>query len=184
MPEPEDADGQDAVDGGLGFGGVDGDDGPGLSAVGEGAAGVAGAEGAFEVHGGTEAFGAAIGEGLEEDAIEHAEEALAGGVAGGGRAEVFIGGELEGLEAGLAEALGGEAEGVGAGGDGEQAADQVAVGGPEVDGGAAAVGGEGVFGFAEVEEGAAVFEDEGVGVFGKEGLDDGGDVAGRLGFGD
>ena len=181
--EPEDTDGEDAVDGGLGLGGVDGDDGPGLLATGEGSAGVGGAEGALEVHGGAETFGAFAGEGPNEGTLEQVEVAVPGGVAGAGRAEMLVGGELECLGTGLPEALGGEAEGMGAGGDGEDAADEVAVVGPEMEGGAIVGGVEGVAGFAEVEEGPAVFEQEGVGVFGEEAFDGGGDVGGRLGYG-
>ena len=179
--EPKDADGKDAVDGGLGLGGVDGDDGPGVLAAEEGAAGVGGAEGALEVGGGAEGFALVVGEGAEEDAIEEAEVAAAGSVAGGERAEVLVGGELEVGWMSVAEALGGEAEGAGAGGDGDDAADEVPLGGPEVEGGAILLGGEGELGFAEVEEGAAVFEQEGVGVLGEVGFDGGGDVGGRLG---
>jgi len=178
--EPKDADGEDAVDGGLGLGGVDGDDGPGVLAAEEGAAGVGGAEGALEVGGGAEGFALVVGKGAEEDAIEQAEVAAAGGVAGGGGAEVLVGGELEVGWVGVAEALGGEAEGAGAGGDGDDAADEVALGGPEVEGGAILLGGEGELGFAEVEEGVAVFEQEGVGVLGEVGFDGGGDVGRRL----
>lgn len=180
--EPKDADSEDAVDGGLGLGGVDGDDGPGVLATGLDAAGESRAEGALEVGGGAEGFAVIVGKGAEEGAVEEAQEALAGGVAGGGGAEMAVGGELEEGRAGLAEAMGGEAEGAGAGGDGEDAADEVEVGGPEVECDAILLGGEGVLGFAEVEEGAAVFEQEGVGVLGEEGFDGGGDVGRRLGW--
>ena len=180
--EPEDADGEDGVDGGLGLRGVDGDDGPGVLAANEGTSGVGGAEGALEVHGGAEGLGTVVGEGAKEDAIEDAEVALAGGLACGGGAEVLVGGELEGLRAGLAEALGGETEGAGAGGDGEDTADEVAMLGPEVEGGAVVFGGDGEPGLAEVEKGAAVFEEQSVGVFGEKGLDDGADVSRGLGF--
>lgn len=183
MLEPEDGDGEDAVDGGLGLGGIDGDDGGCVLAAGEGATGEGGAEGALEVEGGAETFGGFVGEGAEEDAVKEAEVALAGGFASGGGAEVDVGGELESLGAELAEALGGEAEGLGARGDGEDAADEVAVLGPEVEGGTVVFGGKGVAGFAEVEEGAAVFEEEGIGVLGEEGFDGGADVRGGLGGG-
>jgi len=67
--QPEDPDGENAVDGGLGFGRVNGDDGPGFLTPGEGAAGVGGTEGALEIHGGAKALGAEIGEGAEEDPV-------------------------------------------------------------------------------------------------------------------
>ncbi len=179
--QPEDPDGEDAIDGGLGFGGVDGDDGPGLLTPGEHAAGVGGAEGALEIHGGAKAFGAEVRKGAEEDAVKQAEVALAGGLPIGGSAEAFVGDEIEVLGAGPAEALGGETQGVGSRGDAEDAANEVAIVGPEVKGSAVVVGGEGVAGFAKVEEGAAVFEQECVGVIIEEGLEGGGDVGGGLG---
>ena len=93
----------------------------------------------------------------------------------------MIGGEFEGLGLGLAEAVGGEAEGSGTEGGGCDAADEVAVFGPEVEGAAAVLGGEGVFCGAEVEEGFAIFEEEGSGVLGQEGFEVGGDGFGGLG---
>ena len=67
--QPENPDGENAVDGGLGFGRVDGDDGPGSLTPGEGAAGVGGTERALEIHRGAKALGAEIGEGAEEDPV-------------------------------------------------------------------------------------------------------------------
>ncbi len=178
--QPEDAEGEDAVDGGLRLFVVDGDDGPGLLALDERAAGVGGAEGFFEVHRGAEGVGLPVGEVAKEDAIEHAEIVDARGFAGGWGAAVFVGGELEGLGFGLAEAVGGEAEdSVASGGCGD-AADEIAVFGPEVEGAAVVLGGEGVFCGAQVEEDFAVFEEDGVGVLGEEGFERGGDRAGRL----
>ena len=178
--EPEDAEGEDAINGGLGLLVVDGDDGPGLLAVDEGASGVGGAEGFFEVHGGAEGFGLEVGEGAEEDAVEGAEVSVAGGFAGGGGAAVLIGCEFERLRFGLAEAVGGEAEDARAEGGGGDATDEVAVFGPEVEGAAFVLGGEGVFGGAEVEDDFAVFAEDGVGVLGEEGFERGGDGGGRL----
>jgi len=114
-----------------------------------------------------------------EDALEGPEIAGAGAVAGGGSAAVGGGYELEELGLGLAEALGVEAEGAGAWLRGEDAADEVSLFRPEVEGAAVVVGGEGVFGGAEVEEDAAVFEDGSFGV----GFEEGGDGRGDLGRG-
>ena len=182
--EPEDAEGEDAVGGGLGLFVVDGDDGPGLLAVDEGASGVGGAEGFFEVHGGAEGFGLEVWEGAEEDTVEDAEVFVAGGFAGGGGATVFtiwgIGEEFEGLGFGLAKAEGGEAEDSGAEGGGSDAADEVAVFGPEMESAAVVLGGEGVFGGAEVEDDFTVFAEDGVRMLDEKGFQRGGDGGGRL----
>ena len=184
--KPKETDSENAVDGGLRLGAVDGNDGPGVLSAGEASAGVAGAEGALEIHGGAEAFGTVVGEFGKKDACEKAQVTLAGGVAGGGCAEVLVGGEVERLGARLAESLGGKAERARAGCDCEDATDEVAFCRPEVEGGAIVLGEEGELGFAEVEEGTAVFKNEGVGVLGEKGLNGGGDVGGRLrgSFGD
>ena len=178
--QPENAEGEDAVDGGLRLFVVDGDDGPGFLALYEGAAGVGGAEGFFEVHRGAEGFGFEIGEVAEEDALEQAEVFDAGGFAGGGSAAVFVGSEFEGLGLGLAEAMGAEAEDAVAGVRGADAADEVAVFAPEMEGAAVVFGGEGVLRLAHVEDDFAVFEDDGYGVLGEEGLERGSDGLGRL----
>ena len=130
----------------------------------ERAAGVGGAEGFFEVHGGAEGVGFEAGKVALEDALEGAQVASAGGVSGGGRAAVSGGYELEELGLGLAEALRVEAKGAGSGLRGEDATDEVGLFRPEVEGATVVVGGEGVFGGAEVEEDAAVFEDGGFGI--------------------
>ena len=57
----------------------------------------------------------------------------------------------------MAKALRVEAEGAGSGLRGEDATDEVGLFRPEVEGAAVVVGGEGMFGGAEVEEDAAVF---------------------------
>ena len=67
--EPEDAEGEDAVDGGLRLFLVDGDDGPGFLALDEGSSGVGGAEGFLEVHSGAEGFGVPVREFALEDAV-------------------------------------------------------------------------------------------------------------------
>ena len=79
----------------------------------------------------------------------------------------------------MAKALRVEAEGAGSGLRGEDAADEVSLFRPEVEGAAVVVGGEGMFGGAEVEEDAAIFEDGGFGV----GFEEGGDGRGDLGRG-
>src|ERR1700688_1833770 len=71
--QPENAEGKDAIDGGLRLFVVDGDDGPGFLALDEGSASVGGAEGFFEVHGGAEGVGLPVGEAAQEDAVEDAE---------------------------------------------------------------------------------------------------------------
>ena len=182
--EPENADGEDAVDGVLRLGGVDGDHGPGLLAAAKRTASVAGAEGAFEIHGGTEALAAVVRKGLEEHTIEEAQIAMARGIAAGGAAEVLVGGEFQGVGARLTEALRGEAERFGARGDGKDAADEVAIAGPEMEGGAVVLGGESVLGFTEIEEGTTVLEQDRVRVFGQKSFNRGGDVGGCLGLRD
>ncbi len=178
--QPEDAEGEDAVDGSGGFLLIDGDDSPGLLALHEGAARVGWAEGFLEVHGGAEGFWVPVGKAALEDAIEDTQVADAGGLAGAGSAAVFIGGELEGLGFGLAEALGGEAQDSGAHGGGGDATDDVALVRPEVEGAAAMLGGEGVLGEAHVEEDFAVFKQDRGGLFGEEGLEGSGNLLGGL----
>lgn len=183
--EPEDAKGEDGVDGGGGLLWIDGDDGPGFGALDEEAAGVGGAEGFFEVHGGAEGVWLPAGEVAREGALKDAEETGAGGFSGGGGAAVFHGVEsaveLKRLGFGLAEFEGGEAEGFLAWRGGEDATDQIAVVVPEVEGAAVVVCGERVFGVLEIKEGLAIFKDYGGGVGGKIVLKDGGDLCRGLG---
>ena len=122
-----------------------------------------------------------VGEGAKEGAFEDAGVFGAVGLACGGGAAVAVGGEFEELRFGLAEALGAEAEDGFAEFDGEDAADEVAVFAPEVEGAAVVLGGEGVAGGTHVEEGVAVFEEGGGGVFGEEGFESGGDLGWGLG---
>jgi len=181
--EPEDAEGEGAVDGGGGFVGADAEDGPGGMAMGEDPAGVGGSEAVFEVHGGAEGVGDEGGEGGGEGLLEGAEVAAAGGIAGGGGAEFGVGDEGKGLRLAMAEAEGFEAEGIAAGLDGGDGADEIFFVGPEVEEAAAVVGGDGALGEAEVEEEAAVFEDGGAGVIGEEGFDGLGEGGGGGGCG-
>jgi hypothetical protein len=60
--KPKDADGEDAVDGGLTFFGVDGDYSPRLLAPDQGTTGICRSKGALEIHGGAEGFGLQFGE--------------------------------------------------------------------------------------------------------------------------
>ena len=168
--QPEDAEGEDAVDGGGQLFGVDRDDGPGLLTLDEEAAGVGGAEALLEVHGGAEACRLCLGELAQEGAFEDLDEAGAGGFAGGRGAAFAVAGELEQGGFGVAELEDLEAEGMGARFGGYDAANEVAGVAPEVEGAAAVGWVEGVAGVAEVEEGLAVFEDEGVGPLVEEGL--------------
>ena len=80
---------------------------------------------------------------------------------------------------GLAEALRGEAQEPCEFGCAD-AADEVAVFAPQVQGAAVVLGGERVLGRAHVEEHLAVFEEHGCGVLGEEGFERCGDLAGRL----
>lgn len=136
--EPEDADGEDAVDGCGRFFGVDGDDGPGLLAFVKNAAGVGGAEGFFQVHGGLEGVGFEVRKVFVEDAFEEGEILFADRLADAGGAAVGLGDEFEGLRFGLAEAEVLELEDVVAEAGADDAADEVAVVAPELEG--AAVG--------------------------------------------
>ncbi len=146
--KPEDAEGEDAVDGGLGFFFVDGDDGPGLLALDERAAGVGGAEGFLEVHGGAKGLGVPVGEFALEDTVKDTEIFGPGGFAGGRGAAVLVGGDLEGLGFGLSEAMRGEAQDSVAEGGGGETTDEIAILAPEVEGAAAMFGRERVFGEA------------------------------------
>ena len=178
--QPEDAEGEDAVDGGGRLVFVDGDDGPGFLAADEQAAGVGGPEAALEVHGGAEGVGGVVGEGAEEGALEDFEVTRAGLLAGGGGAAVAVAGDFEQGGFGLAEFEDGEAEGLVAEFGGDDAADEVALVAPEMEGAAVLFGGERVFGDAHVEESFAVFVDDGGGVVEEEGFEGGGDGLGWL----
>ena len=102
--QPEDAEGEDAVDGGGRFVFADADDGPCLIAAQESAARVGGAEGFLQVHGGAEGFGRVVGESAREGAFKKLDVALAGGVACGGGTRGAGGDEFEELGLRLAEA--------------------------------------------------------------------------------
>ena len=116
----------------------------------------------------------------DEGAVEQFQEVVAGGLAGAGGAAVFFCGELEGGGTGMAELLGGESEKLGAGDGGGDAADEVSFVVPKLQGTAVVVGGEGVFGGAEIEEDAAVFGEHGRGVVGEIDGEEGGDLLGSL----
>ena len=163
--EPEDAEGENAIDGGGRFGFVDGDDGAGGVGMGAGAkqeaAGVGGAEGFFEIHGGAEGVGVPVREVAREGALDSGEVTGADGFPGGGAAAGFGGrGEVKGLGAGCAEALGAQAQrrrafGLG----GYDRADDVAGVIPELKRAAIVGCAEGVFGGAEIEKDLAFFDD-------------------------
>ena len=184
--KPEDAEGEDAIDGGGGFGFVDGNDGAGGVGVGAGAeqqaAGVRGAERFFEIHGGAKGVGVPVWEVALKGALEDGEVAGADGFAGRGAAAGLGGGsEIESLGAGCAEALGAQAQGGGAAGlGGEDGADDVAGVIPKLERAAIVGGGERAFGGAEVEEDFALFEGGGLGVGSEEGSDEGGELVWRL----
>ena len=169
--EPEDAEGEGAVDGVGEFLRANAENGPGGLAFRQNAAGVGGAEAVLEVHGGAEAFRDPAGEVRGEGLFEGAKVAAAGGIARGGGAEVWIGDEGEGLGFGLSEAAGFKPERLAARLDGGDGTDQVFLVGPEMEEAASVVGGDGAVGEAEVEEEAAVFKDGGVGVVGEEVVD-------------
>ena len=78
--EPEDAEGQDAVDGGGRFLLIDRDDSPGFLPQGQQAARVGRAEGLLEVHGGAEVARRPVGELAFERTLENFYKASAGGV--------------------------------------------------------------------------------------------------------
>ena len=185
--EPENTEGRNAVNSGGGFVRIDGDDSPGLAAADERATRVGRAEAALEVHGGAEGVGLPLREVAREHALQRARVAGAVGVAGAGCAALAVSDELEELGLGLAEAKGVEAKRAIARGGVDDAADDVAVVVPELQGAAIVVGGEGVPGSAEIEGDPAVFEDGGVRVVGEEGLDERGDLlrgtGPRLGLG-
>ena len=180
MVKPEDAEGEDAVYRGLCLFVVDGDDSPCLLALHEGATSVSGAEGFLEVHRGAEGFGFQVGEVAEEDAFEKAEVFGAGCFTSGWRAAVFVGSEFERLGLCLAEALGTETQDAVAWVSSANAADEVAVFAPEVEGAGAVLGGEGVLRLAHVEDDFAIFKNDCLGVLGEEGLQRDGDGLRRL----
>jgi hypothetical protein len=77
--------------------------------------------------------------------------------------------------------LAGQAQNAIAEGCREYATSQIAVFGPEVEDAAAVFGRERVLGLAKIKEWAAVFEEDGAGVLGEEGLQGFGDLLGGLG---
>ena len=180
MLKPKQTDGEDAVNGGLGLAGVDGDDGPGLAAVDERAAGEGGTEGVLEIHGGAEAGGVFVGKGADDGALELPEEEPAAALVGGGGANLTAGRELEDVCARLSEASGGKAENVATGRGRDDAADGVARVGPEMQGAEVVIAEQRVLRGGEVEEDAAIFEQNAGRVCGEEMLDSGNDGGRRL----
>ena len=173
--QPEDAEGKNAIDGGGGLFFVDPNDGPGFLSAHEQAAGVGRAEAAFEVHRGAEPVGRPVGKLAGKRAFEDLEVADAGLLAGRGCAAVAVAGDFEQGGPGLTELKDTEPEGFAAELAGDNAADEIALLAPEVDGAARVLGGERVSGLAHVEEGFAVFIDDGRGKLGEEGVEGGGD---------
>ena len=182
MMQPEDAKGEYAIDGGGSFMLVDGDNSPGLLAFEQRTAGIGRAEGLFEVHGGAEGIGFEVRKMALEDAFERAQITGACSIASGGSAALAIGYELKQLRLRLAETLRAEAECAAAFCRREDASNEVALVGPQVQGAAIVLGGEGVFIGAEVEEDLAIFEQSGLGVGVEKGLDRSSDFGRGLGL--
>jgi len=164
--EPEEAEGEDAIDDGAGLGLADADDGFGRGAAKEAATDIGGAEAVFKIHGGAEAVDLSAKEGAGEGALQDALVGAAGGIASGGGAPVAGGDQLKRLRLGRAHAAGAETEAVGAPLHIEDGADEVAFLAPQLEEAAAVGVGDGVAGGAHVEENATVFKDGGSGVVG------------------
>ena len=169
--EPENAEGEDAVDDGGGFCGADADDRVGGGSVEQAAANVGGAEAVLEIHGRAQAVDLGADEMAREHALEQALVVAAGGVAGGGRAAVAGGHEFERLRLGRAHAARDEAQALRALLHVDDGAHEVALVAPELEQAAAVRLGDGVARGAHVEEDAAVFKERGCGVIGEIGFD-------------
>ncbi len=159
--EPENAESQGSVDGGLSFGGVDAENGVGRLTLAKKSAGIDGAEGFFEVDGCGQAGDGQAGKLTIERVAELLLVAGAGKFFCRGRAAVALTADFELARARLAEALHEQSQrsafhfGV------EHAANRVALGRPEVQQALVVVAGNGVFGLGQVEGHGAVFEHDG-----------------------
>ena len=108
--EPENAEGENAVDDGSGFGGAYANHGIGRSPFEQTAADVCGTEAVLEIHGGAQAVDFRTHEMPREDALEEALIIAARGVACGGSAAVVRRGEFEELGLGRAHLACGQAQ--------------------------------------------------------------------------
>src|ERR1700739_510495 len=98
MIEPEDAEGEDAVDGGCGFCCAYANDGFSSGAAEQVSANVGGTEAVLKVHSGTKAVDFGAKESASEDALKQGLIVAAEGVAGGGGAAIAGGDQFEGLQ--------------------------------------------------------------------------------------
>ena len=165
--EPENAEGQDAVDGGGGFCFTDADDGFGGGATEEAAANVGGAEAVLEIHGRAKAVDLGAEKSAGQDAFEQSLIVAARGVAGGGSAAIAVRDKFESLRLRSAHATGHDAQALSAWLNFDDGADEVAFFAPKLEQAAAVGFGDGVAREAHVEEDAAVFEQSSGGVGGE-----------------
>ncbi len=176
--EPENAEGENAVDDGSGFGGAYANHGMGRGSLEQTAAHVGGTEAVLEIHGGAQAVDLAAHEMPREDALEQALIIAARGVAGGGGAAVAGRSNLEELRPGRAHLARGQAQALRAWFHLDDGAHQVALVAPKLEQAAAMGLGDGAARGAHVEEHAAVFKHRCGGVVGEIGFDDPGQLRG------
>jgi hypothetical protein len=130
--QPQNSEGQYAVDGRRALFFVDCDDRPGLLSAEQRAARVGRTEAAFEVHRGAKAVALEVGKAAQEYAFESVQVACAGGFACGRRAALAGGDQFQELGLRLSEALRREPQRACARSRGKHAADEVSFLAPEV----------------------------------------------------
>jgi len=162
--EPENAEGEYAVNHGAGLGLAYSDNGVGCGAFEEATADVGRAEAVLEVHGGTHSIDFRSEEAAGQDALKQALVVAARCVAGCGGASVAGGHKLKGLRFGCAHAASHQAQTLRTLLQVDYGADEVAFIAPQLEQTAAMLLFDGVMSGAHVEQNAAVFKDCGSGV--------------------
>ena len=159
MVQPQDAEGENAVDRGHGLLIVDRDHGPRLPGAGQQAARVSRAKRSFEIHGGAERFGppAFVAKLAGERAFEQLQVPRPRGLARAWGAAIFFGRKFEDGRLRLAEAVAGQTQKFTPGRRGGDAADEVRFLAPKVQRAAGVLGRKAVFCSAKIEQDLAVF---------------------------
>ena len=157
--EPENAQGENAVDDGGGFCGAHADHGIGRGALQQSAADIGRAEAVLEIHGRAQAVDLRAEVMPRKHALEQALVVAAGGVAGSGSAALAGGDEFKKLRPGRAHLPRGQAQGLRAWFHVDHGANQVALVAPELEQAAPVRLFDGAARGAHVEQSAAIFKE-------------------------
>ena len=176
--EPENAEGENAIDDGGGFRCAHANYGMGRGSLEQASADVGGTEAVLEIHGGAQAVDLRAQEMPCEHAIEEALIVAARGVAGSGSAAVAGGNKIEELRPGRAHLARGQTQRLRAWLHSDDSAHEVALLAPKLEQAAAMGLGDGVARGAHVEEHAAIFKHSRAGVRGQIRFDDPGQLRG------